>query len=276
MKSRPSDSKDPCCGFTRIELIVIVTTLVLLAVVTRPVWASTGATKSLACMDNLRRLSAAWLLYSDDNGGKFVGNYQGLFLPGPNAKERPWVTGWLDWDLRSDSTNIAYLTNPRYATLAPYVSADATVFKCPADNFLSPAQAAAGWVERVRSYSMSCAIGEGNATSGYWDWSHLQVTGASGFGKNRPQSVFVLLDEHPDSINDGQFTVPDSPWRIVDVPGSHHEGAGWFSFADGHLEERRLQTAKLKRPVLFYYANLPNVPADNLDSHWLLQHTPKR
>jgi prepilin-type processing-associated H-X9-DG protein len=55
-----------------------------------------------------------------------------------------------------------------------------------------------------------------------------------------PANIFVFLDEHADSINDLQFMVdpgyaPNAEkWR--DFPASYHNGAGSFSFADGHSE----------------------------------------
>ncbi len=100
-------------GFTRTELLVLLATLALLAAVTRPVWGNGTQPRSLLCMDNLRRLSAAWLLYADDSGGDYIGNYHGGFVPAANGRERPWVTGWLDWDIRSDNTNTVYLTQSR-------------------------------------------------------------------------------------------------------------------------------------------------------------------
>ena len=55
-----------------------------------------------------------------------------------------------------------------------------------------------------------------------------------------PSSVFVFLDEHPDSIDDLQFMLDPGyapggeHWR--NLPASHHNGAGSLSFADGHSE----------------------------------------
>jgi len=55
-----------------------------------------------------------------------------------------------------------------------------------------------------------------------------------------PANVYVLLDEHPDSINAGGFgnTMVENPnsATIVDFPSSYHNGAAGISFADGHAE----------------------------------------
>jgi hypothetical protein len=275
MKLR-SDCQESQCGFTRLDLVVLLAAAVLLGAVIRPVWGVGGPSKSLVCMENLRRLSTAWLMFADDNGGKFVGNYHGGFLPTPSATEHPWAAGWLDWTTSSDNTNSAYLLNPRYAALAPYLARGASVFRCPADDFLSRAQVARGWIARVRSYSLSAAFGEGNASTGPINPALLQVTRNSGFGKLPPQQAFVFLEEHPDSINDPLFFSPQSVQRLVDFPSSLHDGAAWFTFADGHLELHRWQSPQIPVPVKYAFPTVTLFPGNNPDLKWLLDHTPQK
>jgi len=63
--------------------------------------------------------------------------------------------------------------------------------------------------------------------------------------------AFVTLDEHPDSINDGWYANDLDANYWLDVPASHHNGAGGFSFADGHSEIHKWLSAKTVRPVRF-------------------------
>jgi prepilin-type processing-associated H-X9-DG protein len=59
-------------GFTRTELLVVAGTLGLLLAVTFSALAgSRGAGQKAGCMNNLRRLGLAMLMYSAENGGKF-------------------------------------------------------------------------------------------------------------------------------------------------------------------------------------------------------------
>jgi prepilin-type processing-associated H-X9-DG protein len=63
-----------------------------------------------------------------------------------------------------------------------------------------------------------------------------------------PSGLYVTLDEHADSINDGLLQEPAassaSEWTSVsqnganwnDIPASYHGGACGFGFADGHAE----------------------------------------
>ncbi len=40
-----------------------------------------------------------------------------------------------------------------------------------------------------------------------------------------PAKIFVFLDEHPDSINDGYFINKADYWEWIDLPASYHNGA---------------------------------------------------
>ena len=52
----------------------------------------------------------------------------------------------------------------------------------------------------------------------------------------RPAKTWLILDEHPDSINDGYFINNPTASNWQDVPASYHNGACGFAFADGHSE----------------------------------------
>jgi hypothetical protein len=271
-----SDGSSEVAAFTRTELLVILAMLAMFAAMIRSVWGIDGSVESLVCMDNLRRLAAAWRLYADDNSGEFVGNYDGGFVPSVNARETPWVTGWLDWTTSSHNTNFLYLTQTRYANLAPYGGADATLYRCPFDRYLSAAQMARGWRTRVRSYSMNVCFGQGNEPGGGpLDPAYSKVIGWSSVGRQSPQQLFVFLEEHPDSINDGAFFPPYSQsW--LDLPGSYHAGACWLTFADGHLEPRRWESPNTLRPVRFVSQNGFPASANDPDRKWVMDHSPQR
>jgi len=61
--------------------------------------------------------------------------------------------------------------------------------------------------------------------------------------------LLCFLDEHPLSINDGQFAVEmqtTGPFaQIIDWPASYHNRAAGFSFADGHAEIHRWLGTKI-------------------------------
>ena len=63
-----------------------------------------------------------------------------------------------------------------------------------------------------------------------------------------PSMIFVFLDEHCDTINDGFFInrLDDGFWG--NLPGSYHNGAVNLTFADGHMESHRWQVSDTIRP----------------------------
>ena len=65
-----------------------------------------------------------------------------------------------------------------------------------------------------------------------------------------PVNLWVFVDEHPDSINDGWLT--DSwpgggGWG--DLPASYHAGACGLGFADGHAEIHKWKDQGTLEPV---------------------------
>ncbi len=78
------------------------------------------------------------------------------------------------------------------------------------------------------------------ANNNYQDYRQFLKSGAI----PNPSGLFVMLDEHPDSINDGFLQTnphPTSPhWD--DLPATYHDGAGGFAFADGHSEVHKFKS----------------------------------
>jgi len=96
--------------------------------------------------------------------------------------------------------------------------------------------------------------------------------------------TFLLVDEHPDSINDAAFATKsdgvDKPGtaQTIDFPASYHNGACGFSFCDGHSEIHKWRGSKIKAPV-HYNDNLPlKVPAGDswVDVAWMAENATVR
>ena len=90
--------------------------------------------------------------------------------------------------------------------------------------------------------------------------------------------LLVLIEEHPDSINDcaWAFNMPSSLSQTywIDVPTSIHGNAGDMSFADGHCEVHGWRDPGAIKPVT-YSAQIGgtanSVPKDP-DVMWMAQH----
>lgn len=125
-------------GFTLIELLVVIAIIAILAAILLPVLARAKVRAyGISCVNNLRQLSVAWTLYSNENNDWIVQSGQNStttypiptqYLPGnPQAN---WVLGAVNAAAGSAATNLAFIED---GLLYPYVN-NVAVYKCPADQ----------------------------------------------------------------------------------------------------------------------------------------------
>src|ERR1019366_2477835 len=278
-------------GFTLIELLVVLVIIAILVAIQIPALAkATQQTKAALCMNNCRQLMIAWLGYTRDSNDNIVYALHGAGAQGGAGFSlngqlvHGWASGWLDWSTATDNTNSIFLTNSRYALLAPYLSGSKYVFKCPADNFLSAAQRARGWSDgRSRSISGDIFLGNGNAFAGPIGAIYRQCIKVSDLQRPSPGETWAFTEEHPDSINDPEFFPPQNATLLTDVPGTLHNSACNFAFCDGHAAinkwkgclsgGRALQVLAIDGN---YLNNAIGAAANDPDVYYLSYHSPRK
>jgi len=265
-------------AFTLLELLVVVAVIAIIAALLLPALSKAkGKALAISCLNNTRQLAVAWTLYADDHENRLPYNLGGTGVRriASLRTNLNWVNNVLNWDLDSDNTNIATLTE---ASLGAYVSRSPAVYRCPSDHVLSEIQRAEGWTGRVRSYSMNAMVGDAGELSqqgfnvnnpGYVQFFKLTTI-------PRPWQIFVFLDEHPDSINDGYFLNKYSDYNYykwIDLPASYHNGAAAFSYADGHSELHRWRMDSTRVPAHAFAIDFSAVitATEATDFHWVLE-----
>ncbi len=254
--SKPFDG--PSHGFTLTELIAMTGLLALLAATLAPTLARVAPnTKAFHCQNNLRQVTAAWAIYSADYGDR-VANNSGVddtVLTIQSGRLETWANNNMTWTASTtisdvSNTNVAWLKG---GGLGIYTGRAIDAYRCPSDVYLSPVQRAAGWPSRLRSISMNCVFGlfsttssnpGGDPTTSGHNWAFSQfVQYLKKASVPKPQKTWLLIDEHPDSINCGYFVNnPTSYTSWQDIPASYHDGGCGISFVDGHTELKRWQS----------------------------------
>jgi prepilin-type N-terminal cleavage/methylation domain-containing protein/prepilin-type processing-associated H-X9-DG protein len=242
-------------GFTLIELLVVIAIIAVLLAILMPAMSRVKEQgKRAKCLNNLRQLTLAWIMYADDNDDKLVNGDTGEYSI--HANETPWVLK--DWEagMTMRQKRDAILDGALY----PYTK-DLKLYKCPT---VGKVVRGGAHEDILRTYSVADSM---NCK----DWSSMN---AKMIKKrldiaNAAYRMVFLDDGGTIQSALGGWTVYVTEEQWWDPPPVRHGDGTTFSFADGHSDyhkwedPRTIEFGKRVPPTAF-----SGIQAGNVDIHW--------
>lgn len=243
-------------GLTLIELLVVLGVVTLLLSLSFPALMRVkNQAQGAVCVQNLRTLSLAWLLYKDDNDDHLVGGHVGRYA-------HDWVQG----PTGAGTIIERKKEGIRQGALFRYAGNVVEAYRCPADDRkLVPGQAA------YRSYSIA-----GGANGEGWQGAYEQAEKYSEIFQ--PATKYVFVEEaDPRGWNKGSWVLDPRGQAWVDPLAVWHSRArSSLGYADGHAEIHKWvdrSTIEMSRNQKF---SCPVPPGEGQDLRFMLRGFPEK
>lgn len=225
-------------GFTLIELMVVLAIiLIVVGLLSTALNQTRQRTMRVTCLDNMRQLQVAWILYANDYNDHVVINKTATLSDGVGiaAAGRNSTNSWVAGNPKEDRT----VDNITKGTLFGYTR-QYEIYRCPMDSSTTR-----GGIPRTRSYSIDACLGGDDE-----DIDPRVKMRLSDIVSPGPEKVFVFIEEHENSVWGSGFMVlprekfPPNTGGWHSTPSDRHLQGCNLTFVDGHLEYWKWATPK--------------------------------
>jgi prepilin-type N-terminal cleavage/methylation domain-containing protein/prepilin-type processing-associated H-X9-DG protein len=208
------------CGFTLVELLVVIGIIALLISILLPSLSrARESAKQIKCLSNVRQLAVAFMMYANESKGNLP-PLNASKSTAPNGKQWDWIYWEKSRDL-NDSLVVRYLSSGPGA----FVPADA--LRCPSDDMTSHGTPSGGPEPYLYSYVVSTFV-MNNGPSGNQTWPPPAGTILKpwdppvNIGRIKKASDKILLGEEDErTIDDGHWVLSDGSSPATTPPSNY-------------------------------------------------------
>ena len=234
MRSHMRHKRQNISGFTLVELLVVIGIIALLISILLPSLSKAREqANKVACMSNIRQIATAFVMYTNENRGKFPRPASGTVL----------FEDWIYWQeqparIQADSRIAQYLGG--------FV---AKVFRCPSDEVALHLNGATGYHYSYSVNETICRNVGAVGTVGSPGYNNGTASTLSMSQIRRASEKILLIDESSLTIDDGAWApqnyIKDQKNLLAirhDKRGedkanvTNNAGRGNVGFSDGHVE----------------------------------------